>query len=81
MDRLKLPSKILTPYGDSVKNFRFLKEAKILSEFFRSRLALGMPSYYVKILTKILTSYRNLKFFCTAIRCQNFSHQRKAGIP
>jgi len=31
--RLTLPSKILTPYGDTEKNFRFLKEAKILSNF------------------------------------------------
>jgi hypothetical protein len=40
-----MPSKILTPYGDLVKNFRFLKEAKILSEFFRSKLACPMPIY------------------------------------
>jgi hypothetical protein len=42
---LTLPSKILTPYGDLVKNFKFLKEVKILSEFFRSKLARPMPIY------------------------------------
>ncbi len=30
--------KILTPYGDLVKNFKFLKEVKILSKFFRINL-------------------------------------------
>ena len=42
---LTMPSKILTPYGDLVKNFRFLKEAKILSEFFRSKLVCLIPIY------------------------------------
>jgi len=38
VDRLTLLSKILTPFGDLVKNFKFLKEVKILSEFFQSKL-------------------------------------------
>ena len=42
---LTLPSKILTPYGDLGKNFKFLKEVKILSEFLRSKLACLMPIY------------------------------------
>ena len=37
--RLELTSKILTPYGDLVKNFKFLKEVKILSKFFQNKLA------------------------------------------
>jgi hypothetical protein len=43
--RLKLPSKILTHYGDLEKNFKFLKEVKILSEFFRSKLVCLIPIY------------------------------------
>ena len=40
-----MPSKILTPIGDLGKNFKFLKEVKILSEFLRNRLACPMPIY------------------------------------
>jgi len=36
--RLERLLKILTPYGGLEKDFRFLKEAKILSEFFHSKL-------------------------------------------
>jgi len=35
---LKRLLKILTPYGGIEKNFKFLKEVKILSEFFHSKL-------------------------------------------
>lgn len=38
MRRLERLLKILTPYGGPEKDFRFLKEAKILSEFFHSKL-------------------------------------------
>ena len=36
--RLTLLLKILTHYGNLEKNFKFLKEVKILSEFFQSEL-------------------------------------------
>ena len=42
---LTLPLKILTPYGDIGKNFKFLKEVKILSGFFRSKLVCLIPIY------------------------------------
>jgi hypothetical protein len=40
-----MPSKILTPYGDLGKKFKFLKEVKFLSEFFRSKLVCLIPIY------------------------------------
>ena len=37
--RLTLLLQNLTHYGDSVKNFKFLKEVKILSNFVQNKLA------------------------------------------
>ena len=45
MARLERPSKFLTPYGDLEKNFKFLKEVKILSKIFRNKLAGLRPIY------------------------------------
>ncbi len=43
--RLALLSQNLTHYGDLEKNFKFLKEVKILSNFVQSKLACPMPIY------------------------------------
>jgi len=43
--RLTLLSQNLTHAGDLEKNFKFLKEVKILSNFVQSKLACLMPIY------------------------------------
>ena len=52
-----------------------------VAAFHGRKLALGMPIYYVKILTKILTSFRNLKFFLYRHNVSEFLTSVPGGPP